>query len=363
MPQNPPNRAPGTVVTMAAAGSSDPVTEYLQSLGGTAEQIEAARATGNLHALAGDLVMDAGVNLSAGDLAASLGASVDSVLELARALGIEVAHPDEPRFCAEDEPLFRVLLDQGMLPLEDGDLLRVVGSSVARIAEAAVSAFVQDVEAHLRDVGIPALDRVRATAETAELAMVVGEGLRTLLLHHLRQAVRRQRASQITTTDREVVRVAVGFVDLVGFTPLSRQLSPRELVDLVRRFERRAFDVASNHGGRVVKHIGDEIMFVALEPAAACRLALDLVDQLGEGGLPRGGLSCGDVLTRHGDYYGPVVNLASRLGDEAVPGEVLVDEAVVRAADHADDIVFEPAGRRLPKGFDEPVRVWTLARL
>jgi adenylate cyclase len=348
---------------MASPEPGDEIMEYLTSLGAAPEVVTRYREADNLHALAADLVMAAGVDRSARDLAAHLGVSVESVLELVRSLGIEVSDPDEIRFSGDDVPLFRVLLEQGLLPLEDGDLLRVVASSVARIAEAAVSAFVQDVESQLSDLGYSVLERVQATADTAGSAMVIGQGLGPLLLHHLRQAVHRQRMAQSMTTDREVARVAVGFVDLVGFTPLSRQLSPKELVDLVRRFERRAFDVAGNHGGRVVKHIGDEIMFVALEPAAACRLALDLVDELGEGGLPRGGLSCGDVLTRHGDYYGPVVNLASRLCAEAVPGEVLIDAAVVRAADAADDLVFEPAGRRLPKGFDDPVRVWALARV
>jgi adenylate cyclase len=344
-------------------GPDDEVAEYLLSLGAGREQIERHRSVGNLHALAADLVMGAGVDRSLRDLAGQLGVSVHSVQELVRALGIEVDDPDELQFTAEDEPLFRLLLDQGLLPLEDGDLLRVVAASIARIAEAAVSAFVQDVEVQLAELGYSTAERVRATAETAASAAAVGHGLGPLLTHHLRQAVRRQRAAQSSTTEREVARVAIGFVDLVGFTPLSRQLAPRALVDLVRRFERQAFDLAGAHGGRVVKHIGDEIMFVALDTAAACRLALALVEQLGEGGLPRGGLSCGEVLTRHGDYYGPVVNLASRLADEAVPGEVLVDEAVVRGADEAHDLVFEPAGRRLPKGFDEPVRVWSLARL
>jgi class 3 adenylate cyclase len=77
---------------------------------------------------------------------------------------------------------------------------------------------------------------------------------------------------------------------------------------------------------------------------------------------PRGGLAFGEVIMHHGDYYGPVVNLASRLTDNAVPGEVLVDSAA-RAASVETDICFEPAGRRQLKGFDEPVPVFALARV
>ena len=68
----------------------------------------------------------------------------------------------------------------------------------------------------------------------------------------------------------------------------------------------------------------------------------------------------GEVLFRHGDYYGPIVNLAARLVDAAIPGEALVDRSVVEAMKD-DDLVFEPAGRRMLKGFDEPVAVWSLA--
>ena len=73
-----------------------------------------------------------------------------------------------------------------------------------------------------------------------------------------------------------------------------------------------------------------------------------------DGVVPRGGLAYGDLVNIHGDYFGPVVNLAARLTDSAVPGEVLVDEAV------AAHVSTEPAGRRMLKGFDEPVRVHTL---
>ena len=66
----------------------------------------------------------------------------------------------------------------------------------------------------------------------------------------------------------------------------------------------------------------------------------------------------GDVITRHGDYYGPVVNLASRLADLAVPGEVLVDADTARSA--TGSFEFREAGRRLLKGFDDPIEVYSV---
>ncbi len=178
--------------------------------------------------------------------------------------------------------------------------------------------------------------------------------------HQLRDAVRRQRVVQSQVSDPALSRVAIGFVDLVGFTPLSHRMGTSQLSQFVSQFESRAFRVASEGGGRIVKHIGDEIMFVAIDPEAGCHLALALLDEFAEGSIqPRGGLSFGEVVTRQGDYYGSVVNLASRLTDLAIPGEVLVDSSVPEAV-KSEDFVFESSGRRQLKGFDTPVPVYAL---
>ena len=152
--------------------------------------------------------------------------------------------------------------------------------------------------------------------------------------------------------------VSVLFADLVGFTPLSQRTSPAKLLELISQFEAQAFEVASGHGGRIVKHIGDEVMFVALDAGAGCAIARDITTAYSEGIEPRGGVAFGDVITRHGDYYGTVVNLASRLAELAVPGEVLVNAATASSA--GDPFEFRPAGRRLLKGFEQPVEVFSL---
>ncbi|MGI8795115.1 MAG: adenylate/guanylate cyclase domain-containing protein [Acidimicrobiia bacterium] len=158
----------------------------------------------------------------------------------------------------------------------------------------------------------------------------------------------------------------MGFVDLVGFTPLALQLADQELSRTIADFESRAFDAVTTGGGQIVKLIGDEVMFTALDAPSACGIALTLFETLGEhqAVTPRGGLAIGELITRAGDYYGPVVNLASRIGDQAVPGEILV------STDLRDEVVkadvrgfrFSPAGRRMLKGFDEPVEVSSLTR-
>ena len=154
---------------------------------------------------------------------------------------------------------------------------------------------------------------------------------------------------------------AVLFTDLVGFTELSSTMGTSELTDFIRDFEARTYDIVLRAGARVVKLIGDEVMFVTVDVDAACRAASALMEGFAvvdERVVPRGGVAFGDVLVRGGDYYGPVVNLASRLVDEAVPEEVLVTAEVQRTA---SDTAFDEGGRRMVKGFPTPVRVYSLA--
>ncbi|MBK8332084.1 MAG: adenylate/guanylate cyclase domain-containing protein [Acidimicrobiaceae bacterium] len=151
--------------------------------------------------------------------------------------------------------------------------------------------------------------------------------------------------------------LAIGFVDLSGFTEHTGGLSPVALRDLIVDFESRANAIVGDHDGRVVKMIGDEVMFSAVSSPAACSIALALTAAAPEGTTARGGLAFGAVIASGGDLYGPIVNLASRIADIAVPGEVLVNQAI---ADSVPGRVFEPAGRRQLKGFNDPVRLWTL---
>jgi adenylate cyclase len=123
----------------------------------------------------------------------------------------------------------------------------------------------------------------------------------------------------------------VGFLDLVGYTALSQLLHEEELALLVARFEELTHDTVAQHGGRLVKTIGDEVMFVAEVPAVAARIALRLTERTGDDEvLPdaRAGLAFGPVVAHEGDYYGPVVNLAHRLVEIAYPGTVLVCDAL-----------------------------------
>jgi adenylate cyclase len=331
------------------------IDAFLKSLGATDEQIATARRECHLAGLAGDLVFAEGANLTASDLASRAGASADEVLSIWRTLGIEVPDENRPIFSEADAELTNFLVQANPVGPHGLELLRVLGGSLSRVAEAAVSVYVQTQDPFYDSPDLDILSWAKDQASVSAAALRLGNSMGSVFAHHMRDAIDRQRAAQVEVSDRSLHRLAVGFVDLVGFTPLSLQASPTSLLELVGTFEDKAFDVASSHHGRIVKHIGDEVMFVAPDAPSGCAIARNITDAFGSNIEPRGGVCFGDVIARHGDYYGPVVNMASRLADLAIPGEVLVDTETVRLASGVFE--FLPAGRRLLKGFAEPLEV------
>jgi len=310
----------------------------------------------DLIGLAGDLQLGSGLPLTLDDVARQAGCEREDVRAIYEGLGLRV--DDLAGFGDGDVALVSLVAHDtsGIIETVGTQILRVAGSALSRLAEATVAAYVQDVE-H-RDDARDLIAEADQNAFASTLVLVLGDMLPTVFRHHMWTSVRRQRVAQHGIADPEVVRMAVGFVDLVGFTSFSRFASPAELIATIEDFERRAFETAHRLGGRIVKSIGDEVMIAASDARTVSAIACELIDTTGDDPsvAPRAGVSAGDVLFRLGDYYGPVVNLASRLTAEAVPGEVLTDQST----DVGPDMALQPAGRRTLKGFAEPVRVWTV---
>jgi adenylate cyclase len=136
----------------------------------------------------------------------------------------------------------------------------------------------------------------------------------------------------------------VGFADLVGFTALAQQVSDAELAEVVDQFEQLAYDVVIAGGGRVVKMIGDEVMFLVEDPVAAAEIALGLADasrDAAELSDVRVGLAVGPVLEREGDAFGATVNLASRATGIAYPGTVVVSPELRKLLEDNADYDFK----------------------
>jgi adenylate cyclase len=207
------------------------------------------------------------------------------------------------------------------------------------------------------------------TARAAALKLTeIVDRLEPLLVYawrrHLTAAISRMVADAEPAKDRTGVVRSVGFADLVSFTALVRRLSERQLAQVVQRFEALASDVVTAHGGRVVKTVGDEVLFVTLGAVPAGAIALDLVQAMGDDDfLPdvRVGMAFGPVVSRLGDVFGTTVNRASRLTAVARPGTVLVDDALAASLASLSGFEMTPMRRRPLRGIG-PVTPWRLQR-
>lgn len=130
---------------------------------------------------------------------------------------------------------------------------------------------------------------------------------------------------------------SVGFADMVSFSERVRRSSDGEIGRLVTRFEEIAVDVVNRYRGRVVKTIGDEVLYQAVDARSAALIAHDLVRAANDDPmLPplRVGVATGRVLLRLGDVYGDTVNRAARLTATSPAGAVLTDRETVEALRH-----------------------------
>lgn len=233
-------------------------------------------------------------------------------------------------------------------------LARVTGAAMARIADAGAAAMRVNWEAPLV-VQTSYAGYLAASVEViADLFPRLGV-LFERLFRHLVARTSEQSYSLTAGRAATTMALTIGFADVVGFTPHAAAATAEDLAEVIEGFEGRVTEAVTSHGGRVVKFIGDEVMFAFEDTSGACRCALDLVAMSASEEIPevRVGLARGEVLMRLGDLYGPVVNLAARLVAAAPPNTVLVTPEV---ADAAPAHRFEPQEPRAMKGLEEPLR-------
>jgi class 3 adenylate cyclase len=367
------------LATYEQAGLYDPASptaldrvallEFLEGRGVTLDEMVEANSRDRLYAVLFDRVLRPGVlRCTLAEIAAKVGLSVEAAARARRSVGLPDAGTDAPIYGEADIEMLVVFANAERLFGEDVavQLGRVMGSSMSRIAEAEVAAFLLNIAAPLaaEDAGEVAL--ARANADVAALIPDVNRLLDHLLRQHLDAAIRRFNVPRPELGGYQTVELAVGFADLVGFTALSQQLSVRELAEAIRAFEEGSAEIIGRRGGRVVKLIGDEVMFVADSAASAVDTTVALLEAFDDrSALPplRSGLACGPVLARDGDYFGPVVNLASRSVKLARAGGALVSQAVRTTVGEPPPGWRFGIGRpRRVRGFDGFVSLHTLRR-
>ena len=199
----------------------------------------------------------------------------------------------------------------------------------------------------------------QVAADAAVLLATICDDIEPLLVYvwrrHLTNAIARMLADADPTVHSDPsapIRV-VGFADLVSFTSFVRRMSERQLARVVQRFELLASDVITEHGGRVIKTVGDEVLFVHTDVAAASAIALDLVDAMAEDDLlppVRVGLAHGRVVSRLGDVFGLTVNKASRITAVTPSGHVYVDDDMARVLGEVSGFSAIERGRRVLRG-------------
>lgn len=325
---------------------------FLLGLGATVDELDEHRE--GLPGFASVLGIRGGPVLTLTEVAERSGLSKEKLRRLSRAAGFP-APDDDSTFGAGFVELAAGIAAAEELFGEDAvlQLVRVMGSSMSRLADALVSAFLVNVEPAARGEDPVGLAVARANADAAALLPFVSASLDTLLRHHL-LAARRTILGDALDAGYETQRMAVGFVDLVGSTALAQRLSTRELGAVLTEFEHAASDAVTAEGGRVVKLIGDEVLYTAPDERAACAVALELARIFSEHPrVPptRAGVAAGEVLLRDGDVFGPVVNLAARAARLAGPTELVApDDVIVAAGLHGDQVKAAQL-----KGFDAAV--------
>jgi adenylate cyclase len=334
----------------------------LEEEGFTLEELRRATAENRLALLPLERVLEGeGRRYTAEEVAAQTGLELDFVRDWRRALGAPRPRPGERMLSEDDLELARIakrLLDAGLERDALLELIRVMSQAMGAVAAAMATAFGEallrpgDTE---RDLGLRYAESMR------ELGPLAGPALQNMLGLRMREQIRQAVVGQAELQTGRLPgaqRVAVGFVDIVGFTSLGEQVPPDELGAVVAHFERRV-EEAANAPVRLVKMIGDAAMLTSPEAEPLVRAALELVEGSAadeDGQLLRAGLAAGEALPRAGDWYGRPVNLASRLTAFARRGTVVAASEVREAAQNGFSWSF--AGRRRFKGVSGQVEVY-----
>ncbi|HHW82672.1 MAG TPA: adenylate/guanylate cyclase domain-containing protein [Actinomycetales bacterium] len=271
------------------------------------------------------------------ELAEQAGTTLEMARDFWRSMGFANVPDGEVRFVQADVHALRgwaVVVDSGRIDTDTAmSLIRAQSYNMERLAlwqlEAAVEDLMRRFQFDDTAARIIFLDRLSEAREfmVSQLSYTWRRQVVDLVDRTIAELAERGEAHQ----PNEILPLprALGFVDMVAFTSKARQVGSRELVELVQGFEFTARDVISANGARVVKTVGDAVLYVADDLLTAARVALAMKSAISDNPklLPvRASLVWGRVVSRSGDIFGPAVNLASRLIDIAPPETVYMDE-------------------------------------
>jgi adenylate cyclase len=251
------------------------------------------------------------------------------------------------------------LISSGKIQAEDEvPHVRAIGQTMSRLADWQV----REMMTRIAEVaGQDEAARAAGAAEMTDTLLPVVERLMAYTWRrHLAAAAGRILAE--SPDELSTATIVVGFADIVGYTSTVRHTDISELAALLESFEENAAEAIVTNHGRVVKSLGDEVLFAADTARDAAAIAVRLSDPARAASqLPelRVGMALGRVLTRFGDVYGPAVNLASRLTSLARPGTVLVDRELAQALESDENYRLRPRKPATVRGYHR-LRSWSL---
>jgi adenylate cyclase len=361
-----PPREPDAPPEPLTKTDEDAIVALLHSIGASDDEIKRARDEGStaLFALAADRLIVPGVErLTRAEVSERSGIPESEAQTYWRAMGFADVSDDDRAFTEVDVDMLRLLKNLMQSGFIDRDaalqMTRVMGRAMASVAAAQLD-LVRSLGGGLsvqeaRREAIVALVQARSA-----LLDVIERALVYMWRRHLADEAKRA-AVAIDSTGGDFI---VGFADLVGFTALSAQMDETTLASAVSKFEETAVETVAGLSGRVVKMIGDEVMFEALSAADGIEIALRLVEAFAaDGALPdiRAGLAEGPATGYQGDLFGPAPNLAHRLVEVAYPATVLVSAKIHDALEEDPRFEFTAVRPQALKGFGR-TRFWRVRR-
>ena len=300
------------------------------------------------------------------EVAERVGVPLDEARRLWRALGFPEVDDEQRVFTSADVAALAdaVALIAADIVDENGlvELARPLGNLMSRLA-AAQTTFISEVLGARIALGHN-VDDPELAAQLADEALATTQELLPVLERTTLYTWRRHLAAEVERAlfpDGSAVEnlvdsrpAVVGFIDMTGYTRLSRNVDLDELAMVLDRFESTVLDTVVAHGGRVIKNLGDEILFVIEDPVSAAEATLELLDAFtAEEHLPQvhAGLAFGPVLYRGGDVYGPVVNIAARLANLARKGTIRIDQALATELADAQQFSLSLRPPRTVRGY------------
>jgi adenylate cyclase len=302
-------------------------------------------------------------------IAAETGLEVELIERILVMMGTPVGH--QRSLSAADAVAIRLcaqVLAAGLPLVAFLQLVRVYVQSLRRIAEAEVRLFHLYVHEPLIRDGVPELQMAEAmgdlAAEIMPLAAPLTEYLHNRYLgYYIEQDVvgHMETGVEQSTAEMELGHVAVTlcFIDLTGFTRFTEEEGDIEALDVVENFV-ETVEATLPREATIVKTIGDEVMVVSPDAAALTEWAVAFLGGFDRRPQPRVGIHSGDAVYRDGDYFGSQVNLAHRIVNRALAGEVLVTDRVAATLDARPGLRLEPIGEVSLRGFPVPTELFVV---